>query len=112
MLAEQHDFSMTWLGRPAIAWYLGLGYCQRGFAPSAVALTPSLGNWMNGMVGCLYEFLAGAGMAGVGHGVGWRCLFAGDFNCKKGAMATETSNRDIWYRGRIADNWLLKGAPS
>ena len=31
-----------------------------------------------------YEFFAGGGMARAGLGVGWRCLFANDFDPKKG----------------------------
>ena len=31
-----------------------------------------------------YEFFAGAGMARAGLGQGWTCLFANDFDAKKG----------------------------
>ena len=31
-----------------------------------------------------YEFFAGAGMARAGLGSGWKCLFANDFDRKKG----------------------------
>jgi DNA (cytosine-5)-methyltransferase 1 len=33
----------------------------------------------------LYEFFAGGGMARIGLGPGWRCVFANDFDAKKGA---------------------------
>jgi DNA (cytosine-5)-methyltransferase 1 len=33
-----------------------------------------------------YEFFAGAGMARAGLGAGWTCLFANDFDAKKGAV--------------------------
>ncbi|MDB5483942.1 MAG: (cytosine-5-)-methyltransferase [Caulobacteraceae bacterium] len=36
-------------------------------------------------MGAFYEFFAGAGMARAGLGPGWTCLFANDFDAKKGA---------------------------
>lgn len=35
-------------------------------------------------MGSFYEFFAGGGMARAGLGQGWRCLFANDFDAKKG----------------------------
>lgn len=37
------------------------------------------------MGGGYYEFFAGGGMARAGLGAGWRCLFANDFDARKGA---------------------------
>jgi DNA (cytosine-5)-methyltransferase 1 len=35
-------------------------------------------------MGSYYEFFAGGGMARAGLGAGWTCLFANDFDPKKG----------------------------
>ncbi len=52
-------------------------------------------------MGAFYEFFAGAGMARAGLGPAWTCLFANDFDAKKG-VAYEAN----WGRGgelRVAD---------
>lgn len=43
-----------------------------------------------------YEFFAGGGMARAGLGSGWRCLFANDFDRKKGATYEKN-----WGRGEM-----------
>lgn len=45
-------------------------------------------------MGSFYEFFAGGGMARAGLGQGWRCLFANDFDPKKGS-----AYRDNWGTG-------------
>lgn len=54
-----------------------------------------------------YEFFAGGGMARAGLGPGWTCLFANDFDPRKGA-----AYRENWGDGdlRVGDVWGL--APS
>jgi len=55
-----------------------------------------------------YEFFAGAGMARAGLGMGWTCLFANDFDAKKG-LAYEAN----WGQGgelRVADIRALTAA--
>ncbi|KQS84803.1 DNA cytosine methyltransferase [Rhizobium sp. Leaf383] len=47
-----------------------------------------------------YEFFAGAGMARAGLGDGWQCVFANDFDRKKGA-----TYQDNWGKGElVVDN--------
>ena len=41
-----------------------------------------------------YEFFAGGGMARAGLGTGWRCLFANDFDRKKGRIYRENWGDD------------------
>jgi DNA (cytosine-5)-methyltransferase 1 len=49
-----------------------------------------------------YEFFAGGGMARAGLGAGWKCLFANDFDHKKGRIYrynwgdAELKTADIW----------------
>ncbi|QCU27865.1 DNA cytosine methyltransferase [Burkholderia pseudomallei] len=50
-------------------------------------------------MGRFYEFFAGGGMARAGLGEGWQCLFANDFDHKKG----------ITYRQNWGDGELLTG---
>lgn len=50
-------------------------------------------------MGRFYEFFAGGGMARAGLGEGWQCLFANDFDHKKG----------ITYRQNWGDSELLTG---
>ena len=42
-----------------------------------------------------YEFFAGGGMARLGLGDGWNCLFANDFDSKKGAAYELNFGRDV-----------------
>lgn len=52
-----------------------------------------------------YEFFAGGGMARAGLGSGWNCLFANDFDHKKGKVYrfnwgdNELMTADIWSLG-------------
>jgi DNA (cytosine-5)-methyltransferase 1 len=48
------------------------------------------------MNGTFYEFFAGGGMARAGLGKGWSCLFANDFDLKKGE-----AYRANWGRGEL-----------
>src|SRR5690349_19549875 len=52
-----------------------------------------------------YEFFAGGGMARAGLGAGWSCLFANDFDEKKGAAYAENWGADVL---RVADVAKLK----
>ena len=61
-----------------------------------------------------YEFFAGGGMARAGLGAGWQCLFANDFDHKKGRVY-----RDNWGAGELKTADVgslttadLPGAPS
>ncbi len=42
-----------------------------------------------------YEFFAGGGMARAGLGTNWQCLFANDFDHKKGEIYTQNWNADV-----------------
>lgn len=61
--------------------------------------------WSGAMAGApftFYEFFAGGGMAGLGLGAGWRCLFANDFDRRKGETyaanhgADHLTVGDVW----------------
>ena len=54
-----------------------------------------------------YEFFAGGGMARAGLGAGWRCLFANDFDPKKG-MAYQ-ANWGVGGELKIADVHKVRG---
>jgi DNA (cytosine-5)-methyltransferase 1 len=54
-----------------------------------------------------YEFFAGGGMARIGLGEGWRCLFANDFDAGKGAAYAANFGADHL---KIADVWSLDPA--
>ena len=49
-----------------------------------------------------YEFFAGGGMARAGLGAGWRCLFANDFDPKKGAAYRANWGPDALHVGDVA----------
>lgn len=49
-----------------------------------------------------YEFFAGGGMARAGLGEGWRCLFANDFDPKKGAAYEANWGGEHLYVGDVA----------
>lgn len=49
-----------------------------------------------------YEFFAGGGMARAGLGEGWRCLFANDFDVKKGAAYAKNWGHRELYVGDVA----------
>lgn len=51
---------------------------------------------------CFYEFFAGGGMARAGLGSGWRCLFANDFDRKKGESYRENWGGDVLHVGDVA----------
>lgn len=61
-----------------------------------------------GMVGAMgdrlvfYEFFAGGGMARAGLGSGWTCLFANDFDPKKGEAYAANWGRDVLRVGDVA----------
>lgn len=57
--------------------------------------------------GGYYEFFAGGGMARAGLGAGWRCLFANDFDAKKGAAYAANWGDDHL---RVADVATLAAA--
>lgn len=68
--------------------------CQHGWTPDSHKNVAS-GAWSdrtsrNGRaafaMGSFYEFFAGGGMARAGLGAGWTCLFANDFDPKKGLV--------------------------
>src|SRR5271155_3456544 len=51
-----------------------------------------------------YEFFAGGGMARAGLGVGWRCLFANDFDARKAwTYRANWGGEDF----RLGDVWSL-----
>lgn len=50
-----------------------------------------------------YEFFAGGGMARLGLGPGWSCLFANDFDEKKCATYVRNWGRSELLRGDVAD---------
>jgi DNA (cytosine-5)-methyltransferase 1 len=54
-----------------------------------------------------YEFFAGGGMARVGLGEGWRCLFANDFDAGKGRAYAANFGDDHL---RVGDVWALSPA--
>jgi DNA (cytosine-5)-methyltransferase 1 len=54
-----------------------------------------------------YEFFAGGGMARVGLGHGWRCLFANDFDGAKARSYRSNFGGDDF---RLADVWSLSAA--
>lgn len=56
-----------------------------------------------------YEFFAGGGMARLGLGEGWRCLFANDFDPGK-AAAYRANFPDAAQHFREGDVWTLHGA--
>ena len=47
-------------------------------------------------MGRFYEFFAGAGMARAGLGPGWTCLFANDFDFKKGLTYQDNWGTNSW----------------
>ena len=49
-----------------------------------------------------YEFFAGGGMARAGLGKGWNCLFANDFDAKKGMSYAENWGADHLHVGDVA----------
>ncbi|MES2831826.1 MAG: DNA cytosine methyltransferase [Pseudomonadota bacterium] len=49
-----------------------------------------------------YEFFAGGGMARAGLGKGWKCLFANDFDAKKGMSYAENWGADHLHVGDVA----------
>lgn len=49
-----------------------------------------------------YEFFAGGGMARAGLGTHWKCLFANDFDPKKGRCYSENWGSDHLYVGDVA----------
>jgi DNA (cytosine-5)-methyltransferase 1 len=55
-----------------------------------------------------YEFFAGGGMARAGLGRGWTCLFANDFDAKKG-LAYQSNYPDGEVL-RVGDVWKIKAA--
>lgn len=50
---------------------------------------------------CFYEFFAGGGMARAGLGDGWDCLFANDFDHKKGATYRQNWGGDELLTGDV-----------
>ncbi|MGN6279179.1 MAG: DNA cytosine methyltransferase [Sphingomonas sp.] len=50
-----------------------------------------------------YEFFAGGGMARAGLGDGWKCLFANDFDPKKGAAYADNWGRDGLHIGDVGE---------
>lgn len=48
-----------------------------------------------------YEFFAGGGMARLGLGSGWRCLFANDFDAKKQAAYVANFGADHFHGGDV-----------
>ena len=60
-----------------------------------------------------YEFFAGGGMARAGLGPGWRCLFANDFDAKKGAVYEANWGAGAFTLGDIGavDPHQLPGTP-
>jgi DNA (cytosine-5)-methyltransferase 1 len=63
---------------------------------------------MFGSMASFYEFFAGGGMARAGLGEGWTCLFANDFDPKKG-FAYQT-NWDVQGELKVGDVAEVKGA--
>ncbi len=57
-----------------------------------------------------YEFFAGAGMARYGLGGGWTCLFANDFDFKKGANYRKNHGAGAFFPGDIR-NVQLENLP-
>jgi DNA (cytosine-5)-methyltransferase 1 len=50
-----------------------------------------------------YEFFAGAGMAGLGLGAGWQCLFANDFDAMKAGAYRANFGDDHFHQGDVWD---------
>ncbi|HSY37820.1 MAG TPA: DUF4928 family protein [Acidobacteriaceae bacterium] len=49
-----------------------------------------------------YEFFAGAGLAGLGLGPEWQCVWANDIDPRKGAVYTDNFDKDHFYLGDVA----------